>query len=195
MYTSISRQATISLAARLFRCQTPRMPLVCQSQRSLSVHSALPRIACCHPQRDLSSRNAHHRHQPRLGQAGRCKTLTTACLPSQLALLGDVSIDVMGPGTAKTVAIFLQPVLATSILLMFVRVPLSWYPNIDVKKLPWIIAVLPTEPVLRPTRKVVQPQGGVDLAPLVWVAVLSFINEILLGPQGILNLLQRKAEL
>lgn len=101
----------------------------------------------------------------------------------------------MGPGTAKTVATFLQPVLATSILLMFVRVPLSWYPNIDIKKLPWIIAVIPTEPVLRPTRKVVQPQGGVDLAPLVWVAVLSFINEILLGPQGILNLLQRKAEL
>jgi len=27
------------------------------------------------------------------------------------------------------------------------------------------------------------------------VALLSFINEILLGPQGILNLLQRKADL
>jgi len=30
---------------------------------------------------------------------------------------------------------------------------------------------------------------------IVWVAVLTFVNEILLGPQGILNLLQRKAEL
>ena len=131
--------------------------------------------------------------QPRRGK--RCARVPTACLPSQLTLLADVSIDVLDPSTAKTVATFLQPVLATSILLMFVRVPLSWYPNIDVKKLPWIIAVLPTEPVLGPTRKIVQPQGGVDLAPLVWVAVLSFINEILLGPQGILNLLQRKAEL
>ncbi len=37
--------------------------------------------------------------------------------------------------------------------------------------------------------------GGVDVSPIVWVALLSFINEILLGPQGILNLLQRKLDL
>lgn len=63
------------------------------------------------------------------------------------------------------------------------------------KKLPWSIAVVPTEPVLGPTRRAIPPVGGVDVAPIVWVALLSFINEILLGPQGILNLLQRKAEL
>jgi hypothetical protein len=34
--------------------------------------------------------------------------------------------------------------------------------------------------------------GGLQI---VWVALLTFVNEILLGPQGILNLLQRKAEL
>lgn len=33
------------------------------------------------------------------------------------------------------------------------------------------------------------------LMQIIWVALLSFANEILLGPQGILNLLQRKAEL
>ena len=33
------------------------------------------------------------------------------------------------------------------------------------------------------------------MSPIVWVALLSFTNEILLGPQGILNLLQRKIEL
>ena len=37
--------------------------------------------------------------------------------------------------------------------------------------------------------------GGVDVSPIVWVALLSFVNEILLGPQGILNLLQRKLDL
>ena len=53
----------------------------------------------------------------------------------------------------------------------------------------------PTEPVLGLTRRAIPPVGGVDVAPIVWVALLSFVNEILLGPQGILNLLQRKAEL
>ncbi len=69
------------------------------------------------------------------------------------------------------------------------------YPQIDGKKLPWSIAVAPTEPVLKPTRQVIQPVGGVDVSPIVWVAFLSFVNEILLGPQGILNLLQRKLEI
>lgn len=67
--------------------------------------------------------------------------------------------------------------------------------QLDGKRLPWSIAVAPTEPVLGPTRRAIPPVGGVDVAPIVWVALLSFINEILLGPQGILNLLQRKAEL
>ena len=29
---------------------------------------------------------------------------------------------------------------------------------------------------------------------IIWLALFSFINEILLGPQGILNLLQRKLD-
>ena len=66
--------------------------------------------------------------------------------------------------------------------------------QIDGGKLPWSVAVKPTEPVLAPTRKAIPPVGGVDVSPIVWVAFLSFINEILLGPQGILNLLQRKID-
>ncbi len=151
--------------------------------------AASPRHSCSAP---ISRRRLHHLSS--LPQQ-RCSSRTVACLPNHLAQLADVSVDVMDASTAKTVATFLQPVLSASILLMFVRVPLSWYPNIDVKKFPWSVVVIPTEPLLGPTRKFVQPQGGVDLAPLVWVALLSFVNEILLGPQGILNLLQRKAQM
>ena len=78
---------------------------------------------------------------------------------------------------------------------MIVRIVFSWYPQIDGRKLPWSIAFAPTEPVLAPTRRAIPPVGGVDISPIVWVAVLSFMNEILLGPQGILNLLQRKIEI
>jgi YggT family protein len=62
-------------------------------------------------------------------------------------------------------------------------------------RLPWSVVVKPTEPVLGPTRQLIKPVGGVDISPIIWVALLSFINEILLGPQGILNLLQRKIDL
>ena len=94
--------------------------------------------------------------------------------------------------TAATIASLLGPVLNIGQLLMIARIVLSWYPNINYGKLPWVLAVRPTEPILAPTRKVIPIVGGLDVTPIVWVALLSFINEILLGPQGILNLLQRK---
>lgn len=97
--------------------------------------------------------------------------------------------------TAATIASLLGPVLNIGQLLMIVRIVLSWYPNINYGKLPWVLAVRPTEPILAPTRKVIPIVGGLDVTPIVWVALLSFVNEILLGPQGILNLLQRKADL
>ena len=97
--------------------------------------------------------------------------------------------------TAGTIAKFLGPLLTIGQLLMIVRIVLTWYPNINGGKLPWSIAVKPTEPVLAPTRKVIPIVGGLDVTPIVWVAFLSFSNEILLGPQGILNLLQRKVDL
>lgn len=72
----------------------------------------------------------------------------------------------MDAKTASTVATILAPILTISILLMICRIPLSWYPNLNVKKLPWVIAVAPTEPILGPTRKAIPPVGGVDIAPV-----------------------------
>ena len=34
--------------------------------------------------------------------------------------------------------------------------------------------------------------SGVDVSPIVWVALISFTNEILLGKQGLLVLLSQK---
>ncbi len=39
------------------------------------------------------------------------------------------------------------------------------------------------EPLLEATRKVVPPFNGLDVSPIVWVALLSFLAEILTGPQ------------
>ena len=35
-------------------------------------------------------------------------------------------------------------------------------------------------------------RSGVDVSPIVWVALLSFTNEILLGKQGLLVLMASK---
>lgn len=37
--------------------------------------------------------------------------------------------------------------------------------------------------------------AGVDISPIVWVGLLSFINETVLGPQGILSIIQREGGL
>ncbi|EFN57133.1 hypothetical protein CHLNCDRAFT_13727, partial [Chlorella variabilis] len=86
----------------------------------------------------------------------------------------------------------LKPVLTLSSMLMIVRIVMSWYPEIDGKALPWSIAYTPTEPLLAQTRKLVPPFNGLDVSPIVWVALLSFLAEILTGPQGILSLIARK---
>lgn len=45
------------------------------------------------------------------------------------------------------------------------------------------LSPLSVEPLLEATRKVVPPFNGLDVSPIVWVALLSFLAEILTGPQ------------
>lgn len=98
----------------------------------------------------------------------------------------------MNPETASAISNVLGPVFSVATLLMILRIVTTWYPETDETKLPWSIVYLPTEWILKPTRKVVPPSFGVDISPIVWVAIISFLNEILLGPQGILNLIIRE---
>ena len=77
--------------------------------------------------------------------------------------------------------------LLMTVLFIF-RIVLTWYPRVDLKKFPFVIAYLPTEPFLAPTRKVIQPLGGVDITPIVWVGIFSLLREVLLGQQGIITL-------
>ena len=55
-----------------------------------------------------------------------------------------------------------------------------------------VVDDVPTEPLLKPTRAMIPPVGGVDVSPIVWVMTISFMNEILLGKQGLLVLLSNK---
>jgi YggT family protein len=87
----------------------------------------------------------------------------------------------------------LGPFLAVMTLLFIIRIVLTWYPQVDSTKLPFSVVVLPTEPFLAPTRKLIQPLGGVDITPIVWVGIFSLLRELLLGQQGLLTMMMRLA--
>ena len=44
----------------------------------------------------------------------------------------------------------------------------------------------------KPTRLFIPPVAGVDVSPLVWVAILSFVSEVITGPQGLLSIMQKQ---
>ena len=87
------------------------------------------------------------------------------------------------------------PILTLGTLAFLFRVVLSWFPKYDLKELPWSVIAIPTEPFLKPTRALVPPVAGVDISPIVWVALLSFFSEIFLGPQGLLTIIEKKGSL
>lgn len=92
--------------------------------------------------------------------------------------------------TATTIASWvLTPIIGLMILLFIFRIVLTWYPQVDLKRFPFNVVFLVTEPFLSPVRKIVPPLGGVDITPIIWVGIFSFLREILLGQQGLLTML------
>lgn len=82
----------------------------------------------------------------------------------------------------------LGPLVGLMTLLFIFRIVLTWYPQIDLNRLPFNLIAWPTEPFLVPSRKIVPPIGGVDITPIVWVGIFSLVREILLGQQGLLTM-------
>ncbi|WP_216903817.1 YggT family protein [Synechococcus sp. CCY 9618] len=79
-------------------------------------------------------------------------------------------------------------VLAGWTLLFLFRIVLTWYPQVDLSRGVMRLVGAPTEPFLAPTRRLIQPIGGVDVTPVVWVGLISLLRELLVGQQGLLTL-------
>jgi YggT family protein len=99
------------------------------------------------------------------------------------------------PGMLAAVHLALGLGLAAWTLLFLARLVLTWYPQIDPTQgnLRWLGAL--TEPLLAPTRALIQPIGGVDVAPVIWVGLVSLVRELLVGQQGLLTQVMRQAQL
>ena len=83
----------------------------------------------------------------------------------------------------------LGPLVGLMTFLFIFRIVLTWYPQVDLNRLPFNLIAWPTEPLLVPLRKIVPPIGGVDITPIIWVGIFSLIREIFLGQQGLLTML------
>uniref|UniRef100_A0ACD5WLM5 Uncharacterized protein n=1 Tax=Avena sativa TaxID=4498 RepID=A0ACD5WLM5_AVESA len=143
------------------------------------------------------TRGAHGQHLLAAGMAAMSSN--TAALPCHAAQAqlhhGSAAMVVLGdldPATAKVVIGLAGPALSALGFLFIARIVMSWYPRLPVTKFPYVVAYAPTEPILAATRKVIPPLGGVDVTPVVWFGLVSFLSEILVGPQGLLVLLSQQ---
>ncbi len=92
--------------------------------------------------------------------------------------------------TVSTLAPWILGSLLGLMIFMFIfRIVLTWYPQLDLNRLPFNLVAWPTEPFLVPMRKIVPPIGGVDITPIIWVGIFSLLREILLGQQGLLTMM------
>ena len=73
-------------------------------------------------------------------------------------------------------------------LVFLIRLILTWYPKIDLSKGLWFLISIPSSYILNLTKKLIPPIGGVDVGPVIWIGVISFLREILVGQQGLIKL-------
>ena len=84
--------------------------------------------------------------------------------------------------------ILLGILLSFLTLVFLIRLILTWYPKVDLNKGFWLLVAIPTSFILNFTRKLIPPIGGVDVSPVIWIGIISFLREILVGQQGLIKL-------
>ena len=78
-------------------------------------------------------------------------------------------------------------------VIFLIRLILTWYPKIDLNKGFWVLIAIPTSSILNFTRRLIPPIGGVDVGPVIWIGIISFLREILVGQQGLIKLAIQKS--
>ena len=89
--------------------------------------------------------------------------------------------------------IILGILLSFLTLVFLIRLILTWYPKVDLNKGFWLLIAIPTSYILNFTRKLIPPIGGVDVSPVIWIGIISFLREILVGQQGLIKLAIHKS--
>ena len=94
----------------------------------------------------------------------------------------------MSQNYLHTLDLTLGILLSFLTLVFLIRLILTWYPKVDLNKGLWLFIAVPTSSILNFTRKLIPPIGGVDVGPVIWIGIISFLREILVGQQGLIKL-------
>ena len=89
----------------------------------------------------------------------------------------------MAPTVIGLIASSLARFLQIYLILLFIRVLLSWFPNVNWMNPPFSILSQLTDPYLNIFRSIIPPLGGLDLSPILAFLLLSFLMNIL-APLG-----------
>lgn len=76
---------------------------------------------------------------------------------------------------AQSLAAFLQIYL----VLLFIRVLLSWFPNLNWHNPPFSFLSQVTDPYLNLFRSIIPPLGGIDFSPMLGFFALSIASQLL----------------
>jgi YggT family protein len=74
---------------------------------------------------------------------------------------------------ANAIATFLNIYL----VLLIIRILLSWFPNVDWLSPPFNIISQLTDPYLNIFRSIIPPLGGIDLSPILAFLLLQFVSQ------------------
>jgi len=73
----------------------------------------------------------------------------------------------------ETLGMFLQIYL----VLLIIRVLLSWFPNVDWLSPPFSVLSQLTDPYLNLFRSIIPPLGGIDFSPILAFLLLQFVAQ------------------
>lgn len=65
------------------------------------------------------------------------------------------------------------------LVLMFIRILLSWFPNINWYDPPFSVLSQLTDPYLNIFRSIIPPLGGIDFSPIIAIFALQFAAQLL----------------
>ena len=65
--------------------------------------------------------------------------------------------------------------------LLFVRILLTWFPNISFQNQPFATLAQLTDPYLNLFRSIIPPLGGMDLSPMLAIIILQLLGGFVAG--------------
>ncbi|MDJ0707558.1 MAG: YggT family protein [Leptolyngbyaceae cyanobacterium MO_188.B28] len=76
------------------------------------------------------------------------------------------------------VAQTLQTFLQIYVVLLILRILLSWFPNVDWFSPPFSILSQLTDPYLNIFRSIIPPLGGIDFSAILAIFLLQFVGQL-----------------